>query len=172
VNGSAPGTGLVVVGRRTDVAAPHDRAHAAGVCDENGVASLSPVYAGRYTFHVQPLDGTWQVAIPGEHSIASEGSLALSVDVTPVPGRVQLVDASGAPLARHFVAVELVGNRQWKTTDDDGEVELELVVGRHRLDLGGPVGNMPMYRDRSVELDWGPTGPSTDVVTVPDAEAK
>lgn len=168
----APGTGLVVVGRRVDDGRSAEYAHATGLCDASGVAVLRPVYVGTYRFHVQPLDGTWQVPIDGEHSVALAGALTLSADVTPVRGRVQLVDESGAVLAGQHVAVELLGGHQWRATDAHGFVELVLVAGRHRLDLGGPVGAMPLHRGRSVELEWTASGPALALVVVPDAESR
>jgi hypothetical protein len=165
------GLRLQVVGTR-HVAVPNLFGSDAAGSVIDGVAEITPITPGRWSFEVRSREFPWTCPIPGEHDIAPNETFELSFDIELVGGRVTVVDASGK--AQPGTVLRFLRTNGWSsvTADAKGELELVLPPGTHTLQPmdapePDPVSGMA---ERITDLVWTSDGPAEPLLVLPSRE--
>ena len=154
----APMKGIVVIASRPDSKFGSSRG---GVTDEGGVATIPYLTSGEWVVTARPVEATWYATMPGTVLVASRSEGQCSLDVKLAHASVQLVDrADGTPLANFQVHIKSVKNNQMRlyTTDDEGQLSLELTPGSYEFIQWGAT------PPNSMQLEWTESGPATSTV--------
>jgi hypothetical protein len=166
------GLSLQVVGRRAEAPVDLPRAQASGTVGADGLALVTPIEPGVWSFEVESRDRTWSQPIPGEHVIDPGTTLELSFDIELVRGQVTLVDAGGVPLPN--LTLRFLRANGWTSvrSDASGVLDLTLPPGTHRLQpLDAPAPDPFTGRaERCAELVWTSDGPRDAVLVIEGAD--
>ncbi|QDU86283.1 hypothetical protein Pla163_34340 [Planctomycetes bacterium Pla163] len=145
---------------------------ASAISGAGGVAELTELAPGTWSFGAMDAGSLWRVDAPGSHVLESKGMLELSLAVEVETRRVRFVDPDGRPLVGQLVGIQRIRGSIWQTTDADGRLEFALVPGTYTI-LGAktaPVEGLPEdeLSYQPATLVWSPDGPlEPDVVLAP-----
>lgn len=145
---------------------------ASAISGAGGVAELTGLAPGTWSFGAMDSGSLWRVDAPGAHVLEPNGTLKLSLAVEVETARVRFVDPDGRPIVGQLVGIQRIRGSAWQTTDADGRIEFRLVPGTYSI-LGAkavPVEGLPgdELSHQPATFDWGPDGPlEPDVVLAP-----
>lgn len=131
------------------------------VLSADGTVEFAPVFPGDWTVTVRSLSEDWVYTHPEVMRLAPGEAASMDLLFETAKGRLRVIDVeTGEPAASRQV---YANGHAGPKTDAEGWLDLELPVGPLTLDGKRP---WPNPSSSVVTIDWGPSGPSLEEVTL------